>query len=164
MPMASFWPPRVAPASLCLLISGASLSRQRAALALAHIRVLGRADNVEQWMALGPRLFEHLKKQLGGLRARDAVALIHDKERNAVDAEHPRPSLIRAYGVSVGVTLEGGAHLIGVEPSLSRQANQRLGLADVLALAEVGGHHPLQYRVLQALAGGEVNQAMRLDG
>ena len=73
-------------------------------------------------MALGPRLFEHLEEQLGWLRARDSIALIYDEEGDAVDANHPRPSFIRADGVGVVVTLQSGARLISVESRLSRQA------------------------------------------
>ena len=64
------------------------LRGQRAAITFADIGICRCGGHFEQWVTLGPRLFEHFEQLAGWLCARDAIAFVHDEEWNAGNAEH----------------------------------------------------------------------------
>src|SRR5690606_40654469 len=72
--------------------------------------------------------------------------------------------LVGAHGVGVPVGGEDGAGLVGVQPGLGREPDEGVVVGDRLALGEVAAEEALLHRLLHAAFGGEVEQAVGVEG
>ena len=84
-----------------------------------------------------PMRAQHLEQDIGRLRARNAVAP-DDEEGHAADARRSRLFLIGTHVGGMAITMKNRGDLVGVEAHFRRQPLEDGGIANGLALGEVG--------------------------
>jgi hypothetical protein len=99
-----------------------------------------------------------------GWRARSADPAVHDEEGHGVDAELHGRALVVADVGRVAVGVQHVAHLVLGQADLEREAQQRLAVADRLALRVVGEHQPLLHHVLRAVGLGQLHEPVGVEG
>ena len=118
-------------------------------------------------VALGPQAVSSTSQRvqrLGRLGAGHPVRPVDHEERHPVDAERLGLALVGAHLVGEAVGREDLPGLVGVQSGLGAEPHQRLGVADALALGEVGAEQPLLHRVLDAALRAEVDQPVGVEG
>src|SRR5690606_20171275 len=115
--------------------------------------------------ALDPGACEHVREELGRLRAGDPVALVDDEERHPRRAVGPRLRDVGRDGVGELVALEDLGDALRVDADGGAQLGEHGVVGDVAPLDEVRGQQPLlevALRTRGALGAGEVQQPVRV--
>ena len=107
---------------------------------------------------------QRVQERLGGLRPGDAVLAVDDEERHAGRAQLAGLVDVLADRVGVLVAVQDGTHPVRVGADLAEQGDQGVRVGQVGALGEVRAQQPFLGRVAEAEIGGQVQQAVRVQG
>ena len=94
-------------------------------------------NHLKRRCRFGPRLLEHLCERLGRLRARDAVFIVEDEERDASDPEVARALLFSAHVIRVNVRGEHVFHGVRIESDTRRDLDEDVMVADMFRVDEI---------------------------
>jgi len=95
---------------------------------------------------------------------RRADRAVDYERRHRADSELAGHPLIAADLVGEPVGSERLTNLVLVEADLDRQPDERVAIGHQLAFGEVGVEQPLLHRVLEPVLGGEVDDAVAVEG
>ncbi len=111
-----------------------------------------------------PGLFQRLGEHLYGLRARNPVFFGEDEKRYAGDTQLRGSRLIVAYRDTVVVTLQHRLCCVFGDAELRGKADQSGAIADRQAFAKIAVHDAFARVLVPRVGGGEMQQAMGVEG